>query len=43
MPDKPNVIVVMCDHLWAHALGCCGNASCRTPDMDRLAAQEADA
>ncbi|KKN70334.1 hypothetical protein LCGC14_0432000 [marine sediment metagenome] len=43
MSDKPNVIVVMCDQLWGFALGCYGNAFCRTPDMDRLAAQEGDA
>ena len=40
MPDKPNVIVVMCDRLRAFALGCYGNAFCRTPDIDCLAAQE---
>ena len=43
MSDKPNVIVVMCDQLRAFALGCYGNALCRAPDMDRLAAQEANA
>ena len=43
MRDRPNVIVVMCDQLRAFALGCYGNAFCLTPNIDRLAAEEADA
>jgi len=39
MPDKPNVIVVMCDQMRAFALGCYGNTFCRTPHIDRLAAE----
>lgn len=43
MSDKPNVIVVVCDQLRAFALGCYGNAFCRTLNIDCLAAREAGA
>ncbi len=39
MPDKPNVIVVMCDQMRAFAAGCYGNEFCRTPNIDRIAAE----
>jgi len=39
MPDKPNVIVVMCDQLRAFEVGCYGNGVIRTPHIDRLAAE----
>ncbi len=39
MSDKPNVIVVMSDQMRAFAAGCYGNEFCRTPNIDRLAAE----
>jgi len=38
-PDKPNVIVVLCDQLRSFEVGCYGNDVIRTPHIDRLAAQ----
>lgn len=34
-----NVLVIMCDHHRADALGCLGNPLARTPNLDRLAAE----
>ena len=36
-PNRPNIIVVMADDLGAKELGCYGNKSHRTPNLDRLA------
>ncbi|MBN2450346.1 MAG: sulfatase [Lentisphaeria bacterium] len=39
-PDrKPNVLFLIADDLTATALSCYGNTICRTPNIDRLAAQ----
>ena len=38
MTDKPNILFIMADQLRWDALGCYGNAVCRTPNLDRLAA-----
>jgi len=38
MPERPNVLVLMCDHHRFDALGCLGNPMARTPNLDRLAA-----
>ncbi len=35
----PNILLILADGLRADALGCYGNAICRTPNLDRLAAQ----
>ena len=35
---RPNILFITCDQLRADALGCYGNAICRTPNIDRLAA-----
>ena len=35
---KMNVLFVVSDDLSAHAVGCYGNAICKTPNIDRLAA-----
>src|SRR5436190_1190160 len=35
---KPNVLLIISDDLTATALSCYGNAICRTPNIDRLAA-----
>lgn len=37
-PRRPNVLFLIADDLGAQALGCYGNAECRTPAIDRLAA-----
>lgn len=37
--DRPNVLFIISDDLTATALSCYGNTICRTPNMDRLAAQ----
>ena len=37
--DKPNVLFIISDDLTATALGCYGNKLCKTPNIDRLAAQ----
>ncbi len=39
MPDRPNVIVCMCDQLRSFEVGCYGNEVIRTPHIDRLAAE----
>ncbi len=39
--EKPNILLILADELRADALGCYGNAICRTPNLDRLAAQGA--
>jgi len=39
MSERPNVVVVMCDQMRAFAAGCYGNEFCRTPNIDRLAAE----
>jgi iduronate 2-sulfatase len=36
---RPNVLFIISDDLTATALGCYGNAICRTPNIDRLATQ----
>ena len=38
MARKPNILIIMGDQIRADALGCYGNACCRTPHFDRLAA-----
>ncbi|MEI6467634.1 MAG: sulfatase [Verrucomicrobiota bacterium] len=38
-PARPNVLFIIADDLTATALGCYGNAICRTPNLDRLATQ----
>lgn len=35
--NKPNLLLIMCDQLRADALGCYGNVSVKTPNIDRLA------
>jgi len=35
----PNVVVILCDQLRAHEVGCYGNDVIRTPHIDRLAAE----
>ena len=37
MAGRPNILFIMADQLRADALGCYGNAVCRTPNLDRLA------
>jgi iduronate 2-sulfatase len=37
--ERPNVLFVISDDLTATALSCYGNTICRTPNIDRLAAQ----
>ena len=37
MPNKPNVIICICDQLRAFEVGCYGNSVIRTPNIDRLA------
>lgn len=39
MTQKPNLILFMPDEMRADALSCFGNPVCRTPNMDRLAAE----
>jgi len=36
---KPNIILIMADQLAAHALSVYGNTVCKTPNLERLAAQ----
>ena len=38
-PAPPNVLFIISDDLTATALSCYGNKICRTPNIDRLAAQ----
>ena len=35
--DRPNILLIFADELRADALGCFGNAICRTPSIDALA------
>lgn len=35
--SKPNVVVCLCDQLRAFEVGCYGNRTVRTPNIDRLA------
>ena len=37
--NRPNIILFLTDQLRQDALGCYGNAICRTPNLDRLAAE----
>jgi arylsulfatase A-like enzyme len=37
MPDRPNVLFVLCDQLRAETVGCLGNDQVATPTIDRLA------
>ncbi len=37
MPERPNIIMILCDELRADALGCYGNPIVKTPNIDRLA------
>ena len=42
MPDAsraPNIVVVMADQHRADVLGCAGDASAQTPNIDQLAAE----
>lgn len=39
MPDRPNVLLVLCDQMRAQAMGCMGNDDVRTPTLDRTAAE----
>ena len=40
-PKPRNVLFLIADDLGAQALGCYGNTQCRTPNIDRLAAESA--
>jgi arylsulfatase A-like enzyme len=37
MPDRPNVLFVLCDQMRASAMGCTGNDDVHTPTLDRMA------
>jgi len=37
MPERPNIVLCICDQLRAFEVGCYGNAVIRTPNIDRLA------
>jgi choline-sulfatase len=41
MSRQPNILLVMADQLAAQALSIYGNAVCKTPNLERLAAQGA--
>ncbi|MFB6217982.1 MAG: sulfatase-like hydrolase/transferase, partial [Halobacteriaceae archaeon] len=41
MPDRPNVLVVLCDQLRRQALSCYGDPNVSTPNIDRLASEGA--
>ena len=34
---RPNVLLILCDHLRCNALGCAGHPYLQTPNIDRLA------
>ena len=36
---KPNFLIILCDDLGYGDLGCYGNATIKTPNLDRLASQ----
>lgn len=38
MSDTPNIVVFTCDQLRAHEVGCYGNTTIRTPNIDAFAA-----
>lgn len=37
MPDRPNVVVVLCDQMRRQAMSCAGDPNVSTPNLDRLA------
>jgi len=37
MPDRPNIVLCLCDQLRAFETGCYGNPVIRTPNVDRIA------
>ena len=39
--DPPNVVLISCDDLGYADLGCFGSKACRTPNLDRMAAEGA--
>ena len=39
MPDRPNIVLCICDQLRAFETGCYGNPVIRTPHVDRLASE----
>ena len=39
MKKPQNIILIMADQLAAHALSIYGNSVCKTPNLDRLAAE----
>ncbi|MGB7336407.1 MAG: choline-sulfatase [Salaquimonas sp.] len=39
MSTAPNIVLIMADQMAAHALSLYGNKVCKTPNLDRLAAQ----
>ncbi len=41
MSHQPNILLVMADQLAAQALSLYGNGVCKTPNLERLAAQGA--
>jgi choline-sulfatase len=41
MSHQPNILLVMADQLAAQALSIYGNRVCKTPNLERLAAQGA--
>jgi len=36
MPDRPNILFLLCDQLRRQALGCYGDPDARTPNLDRF-------
>ena len=39
MAKRPNIVLITCDQLRAHTLGCYGDPVVQTPNIDRLASQ----